>query len=454
MNGTSITDTVGSTTVTTTTDGMNVQGTGGGMNVNTSTGDVTFTGNNAPFTQGGVTNTTINGNTITTGHLTTDKLTITSNNGEAGGTNTGSLTLAGNGSISGNIIDTAKPGASVDYATTIDGSKLEVNDGSGNITKTETTAAGTAIEVTDGSNTADSKVSADEILNKVNGNSVTIGTDAITSAVGTDVKTEMTAGGITSTVGTSSQTIGSNNVTTNAGGYQSKLDADGLTITNGSTANTNITSGDVSIKTDDYNIKLSEMGQVGDIDGELQGRGEYDGTVVGGLNAEAAIRREEVARLDNRIDQTNERLDRVGAMAAAAASLKTMGYDPAAPTEFAMGVGTYKGSQAIAVGLFHYPNRDFMLNINYTQSGSEKMGGVGATWKFGRKNPDKVLDDQLKERQKKVKIAQEKAAAAAQLAKEADERAAYAARQAEAAKMQAATAHRDVENAYAKAESK
>ena len=432
LDGTSITDTVGTSSVTTTTDGTVFEN----------------SAQNTPFTEGGATNTTINGNTITTGHLTTDKLTITSNNGEAGGTNSGSLTLAGNGSISGNIIDTAKPGASVDYATTIDGSKLEVNDGLGNITNTETTAAGTAIKVTDGNNTADSKVSADEILNKVNDNSVTIGTDAITSAVGTDVKTEMTAGGITSTVGTTSQTIAADSVTTAADGYTTTLNKDGLGVTNG-TGGTQITSGDVSIKTDAYDIKLSEMGQVKDIDSELQGRGEYDGTVVGGLNAEAGIRREEVARLDSRIDRTEERLDRVGAMAAAAASLKSMGYDPAAPTEFAMGVGTYKGSQALAVGLFHYPNRDFMLNINYTQSGSERMGGVGATWKFGRKNPDKVLDDQLKERQKKVKIAQEKAEAAQVLAKEANERAAYAAKQAQLAKTEAATATRDAEKAYA-----
>lgn len=456
MTENSITDTVGKTTVTTTTDGMEIAGTGGGMKVDTSTGTVTFKGHNDPIVTGGVTETTINGNTITTGQITTDKLVITGNGQADDKGNGGSIAMGGDGSIVSNIKDGNNE---TKFQTTVEGISGTVTDGT-NTTKTSTKATGTTTTVTagsnetgiitgatgttttvtDGTNNANSNVSADKIENSVNSNAVTIGTDGITSKVGD----------------TTSQTIGKESVTTKVGDFQSELKADGMTITDGTLPNnsTKLTSGDVSIKTDAYDISLSEMGQIKEIDGELQGRGEYKDTVVSGLNAEAAIRREEVARLDNRIDQTNERLDRVGAMAAAAASLKSMGYDPAAPTEFAMGVGTYKGSQAIAVGLFHYPNRDFMLNINYTQSAGEKMGGVGATWKFGRKNPDKVLDDQLKERQKKVKIAQEKAAAAAQLAKEADERAAYAARQAQHAKTQAATAYRDAEKAYLERESK
>lgn len=456
MTENSITDTVGDTTVTTTTGGMEIAGTGinegNGMKVDTATGEVTFTNKDSiPVVTDGVTKTTINGNTITTGQITTDKLVITGNGKADDKGAGGSIAMGGDGSIVSNIKDGNNE---TKFQTTVEGITGTVTDDT-NTTNTSTKATGTTIKVVDGTNEANSNVSADKIENSVNSNAVTIGTDGITSKVGDNVKTEMTTGGITSTVDSTSQTIGTSSVTTKVGDYQSELNADGMTITDGNIDNsTNITSGDVSIKTKDYDISLSQMGQVADIDGELQGRGEYKGTVVSGLNAEAAIRREEVARLDNRIDQTNERLDRVGAMAAAAASLKSMGYDPAAPTEFAMGVGTYKGSQAIAVGLFHYPNRDFMLNINYTQSAGEKMGGVGATWKFGRKNPDKVLDDQLKERQKKVKIAQEKAAAAAQLAKEADERAAYAARQAQHAKTQAATAYRDAEKAYLERESK
>ena len=50
----------------------------------------------------------------------------------------------------------------------------------------------------------------------------------------------------------------------------------------------------------------------------------------------------EVSRLDGRIDKLNDNVQKVGAMAAAIANLHTMGYDPEAPTEIAVGVGQYR----------------------------------------------------------------------------------------------------------------
>ena len=97
--------------------------------------------------------------------------------------------------------------------------------------------------------------------------------------------------------------------------------------------------------------------------------------------------KDQVSRLDNRIDRVDAKIDKVGAMAAAMASLKTMGYDPEAPTEIAVGIGQYRNETGIAIGAFHYPNKDFMLNFNLSTSSDEVMGGVGATWKVGRKKP-------------------------------------------------------------------
>ena len=99
-----------------------------------------------------------------------------------------------------------------------------------------------------------------------------------------------------------------------------------------------------------------------------------------------------VDRLENRVDGLEDRIDKVGAMAAAIANLRTMGYDPAAPTEVAVGVGQYRDETGMALGLFHYPNRDFMLSLSVSTSGDEYMGGIGATWKFGRKSPEKVAE--------------------------------------------------------------
>ncbi len=123
--------------------------------------------------------------------------------------------------------------------------------------------------------------------------------------------------------------------------------------------------------------------------GNLQDAVGKNQTAIGEL-------RDEVGRLDNRIDKVDAKIDKVGAMAAAMASLKTMGYDPEAPTEIAVGVGQYRNETGLAIGAFHYPNKNFMLNFSLSTAGDEVMGGVGATWKIGRKKPaGETMEDKV-----------------------------------------------------------
>lgn len=124
----------------------------------------------------------------------------------------------------------------------------------------------------------------------------------------------------------------------------------------------------------------------------------------------------EVSRLDGRIDKLNDNVQKVGAMAAAIANLHTMGYDPEAPTEIAVGVGQYRDKTGLALGAFHYPNRDFMLSFNVSTAGDEFMGGIGATWRFGRKSPEELRQAEA-EKAAKAKLA--KAEAAKKAAKDA-----------------------------------
>lgn len=138
----------------------------------------------------------------------------------------------------------------------------------------------------------------------------------------------------------------------------------------------------------------------------------------------------EVARLDGRINNLEDRIDKVGAMSAAIANLRTMGYDPAAPTEIAVGIGQYRNETGMALGMFHYPNRDFMLSLSVSTSGDEVMGGIGATWKFGRKTPEQMLAAE-KEKAAKAKLAK------AEAMKKAAVEAKVAAQQAKHAKMAA-----------------
>lgn len=131
--------------------------------------------------------------------------------------------------------------------------------------------------------------------------------------------------------------------------------------------------------------------------------------------------REDMGAMSNRISKVEDRIDKVGAMSAAIANLRTMGYDPTAPTEIAVGIGQYRSETGAALGLFHYPNRDFMLSLSVSTSGDEVMGGIGATWKFGRKTPEQMLAAE-KEKAAKAKLAKaeamKKAAAEAKVAEQ------------------------------------
>lgn len=357
--------------------------------------------NNGVTTFNGTTGTTtkIDGGTITTNHLITDKLTITgSGNADGTGSTTGSIAFGGNGSITSNIKDAAT-GKEATFKTDEKGTFTEAKDNDGNKITNTVNAKGNTNVVTDSTNTSTATQTATSIGGVVTNGTVTM-------------RQELTADGV-------------------------KVSVDG------DTANyTQITNKDVSI-TDQKNpgkrINLSDLGQLKDLDGELNARSEYTSneTAVGAINAEAAIRREEVARLDGRINDVNDRVNKVGAMAAAIASLKSIGYDPQAPSEFSIGLGQYKGETGVAMGFFHYPNKNFMINVSLSTAGGETMGGIGATWRFGHKSPQKLLEEQREAQAKKELAAAEKYQAAAKLAKEAQERAEYAAKLARQAQVSA-----------------
>ena len=141
--------------------------------------------------------------------------------------------------------------------------------------------------------------------------------------------------------------------------------------------------------------------------------------------------------IENRVDGLEDRIDKVGAMSAAIANLRTMGYDPAAPTEIAVGVGQYRDETGMALGLFHYPNRDFMLSLSVSTSGDEYMGGIGATWKFGRKSPEKVAEIKKAQAEADVRRAEEAKLAKAEEMKKAAKEAKVQAQMERHAKMAA-----------------
>ena len=416
--------------VATTDNGGTATITGGTQTVTTTDKGTVFANSDhkTAFVENGATNTIINGNEITTGKITTDQLVITGK-GNADG-HGGSIAFGGNGTI-----------------------KSDINDGNGKNTSFETTLDGVNTKVTDGTTTTENKVSAA-------GNSNTVKQDdthksefnqGLTSIGGVvtngEIKVAQKLDGATGLL--------TNEVTDANGSSKLEQSGTGLTYTDSANAGnaTRIDSSDVSIGSatePDKRINLSDLGQIDELDKEIRDNEVYKNneTAVGGINAEAAIRRgeverldnrisEEVTRLDGRINDVSDRVNKVGAMAAAIASLKSIGYNPQAPSEFSIGLGQYKGETGVAMGFFHYPNKNFMINVSLSTAGGETMGGIGATWRFGHKSPQKLLEEQREAQAKKELAAAEKYQAAAKLAKEAQERAEYAAKLARQAQVSA-----------------
>lgn len=86
-----------------------------------------------------------------------------------------------------------------------------------------------------------------------------------------------------------------------------------------------------------------------------------------------------VAGLNQRLDRTNTRLDKVGAGAAALAALHPLEYDPDDKLTFSVGMGNYSGENAAALGAFYRPDEKLMFSLGGTMGNGENMVNVGVS---------------------------------------------------------------------------
>ena len=84
------------------------------------------------------------------------------------------------------------------------------------------------------------------------------------------------------------------------------------------------------------------------------------------------------------VDRLGNRLNRVGAGAAALAALHPGTYDPNDKWDFSAGIGHYHDANAVAIGAYYHPNDTTILSIGGSMGGGENMVNAGITWKMGR----------------------------------------------------------------------
>ena len=101
-------------------------------------------------------------------------------------------------------------------------------------------------------------------------------------------------------------------------------------------------------------------------------------------------------QLRQEISKVATETQRVGAHAAAMAALKTIQYDPLAPTQIMAGVGNYRGESAAALGIAHYTNDNTMFNVGVSVGGNHNMINAGVTHKFGISAEKKNIPDRYK----------------------------------------------------------
>lgn len=89
----------------------------------------------------------------------------------------------------------------------------------------------------------------------------------------------------------------------------------------------------------------------------------------------------EVGRAVNKL---GNRLNRVGAGAAALAALHPGTYDPNDKWDFSAGIGHYHDANAVAIGAYYHPNDTTILSIGGSMGSGENMVNAGITWKMGR----------------------------------------------------------------------
>ena len=94
--------------------------------------------------------------------------------------------------------------------------------------------------------------------------------------------------------------------------------------------------------------------------------------------------------LTNRVAKLDERVNKVGASAAALAALHPQDFNPDDKWTVAAGYGNYKGENAAALGAFYRPNENTMFSVGAT-IGSENMVNAGVSIKFG--HSDKLVSN-------------------------------------------------------------
>ena len=188
------------------------------------------------------------------------------------------------------------------------------------------------------------------------------------------------------TINGANGTVTAKNVKANDGVFGAPADAKGVPTAAGNTTTINNHGLSVVNKDAAGNVSTIEI-KDGKISGLTPGKGDNDAATVGQVNDAIA---QSAGNIGRALEKTSQRVNQVGAHAAALAAMNPLSYDPLRKSQIMAGIGTYSGNQALALGVAHYANENFMFNVGVTMGEGKSMANVGATYRFGTGDDDKI----------------------------------------------------------------
>lgn len=153
-----------------------------------------------------------------------------------------------------------------------------------------------------------------------------------------------------------------------------------------------VTAGDTSISTNGLTIKDGPSITKTGIDG---GKQKVTGVAAGDISEKSIdavngsqlfATNQQVAQNAQSINKLGNRINKVGAGAAALAALHPLDFDPDDKWDFAAGYGNYNGENAAAIGAYYRPNEDTMFSVGGSFGNGENMVNAGVSLKLGQGN--------------------------------------------------------------------
>ena len=174
------------------------------------------------------------------------------------------------------------------------------------------------------------------------------------------------------------------------------ISRDGLTITGGPSITqsginaddkkiTNIADGIISKDSKDA-INGSQLYSETRVakDGNFVKQANTAGENLSALDNQVTANTESIYHINNRVSDLDNRVNKVGAGAAALAALHPLDFDPDDKWDFAVGYGNYRNANSVAFGAFYRPNEDTMFSLGTNFGNGENMFNAGLSFKIGQ----------------------------------------------------------------------